>query len=294
MGLIISWLTVFFYFSDTPQESRAPDAVPASLRNSSEYTSSSGDTLVNYCLLIHAGYTYGQEYAHRKRTVSEGFVTRFNTQWKDGFNVQSYQQGISATEFTAGSRFSEGNEDAFPPSSLYPMQSPDTYMTFHLAKEIGMIQSPGFADCPSCIQQSIAKVGAYLSVTPLRDMLCENWPYLKSVPRVKTSEEVDTVWRHLQCLFPNIHVDPKGLSPLRIRAPEIQFQDTLKVKSVHEIKATYEMSWPGCGVAGNSLATPPLLVSGKAGKRNAVYRVTISSDSGCNTSGHWYQYFVLK
>jgi hypothetical protein len=275
---------------------------PASLVRSAQISSSShfvqppisSDTVVNYCRLIHAGYHYGQEYAWRRRSVSVEFLAHFNDQWSDVFTLPAYQQGINTSEFAIGSRFSEGNHDAFPPSSLYPTENPDTYMTFHLAKEIGMVQSPGFEDCPSCVQQSIAKVGAYLAVTPLNDLIADHWPYLNTIPRIRTMEEVDTLWMELQCLFGDIAVDPKGMDPLSIQAPKIDCEDTLTVRGVDAIIPVFKVTWLGCATTGTSEASAPLLTSGKPGKRRSVYCVTISARSGCNTTAQRSQYFVLR
>lgn len=253
----------------------------------------SQDTLVNYCQLLQSGYAYGQLFTQRKTVLSDAEVSQFNHYWKDVFNIPMYQKGITKTEFVQGSRFSEGNEVSFPPSSTYPSGSPDTYMLFHLAKEIGMIRSQAFERCPSCIEMSISKVAAYIKVTPVEHLLSENWPRLQSIPRILTQAETDTVWNNLQCLFPDTLIDPKAVS-FALSKPEIHCTDTIQVLSFGEIRPEVLISWPGCSSAGIVDTIGPVLISGKWKRRKSVYQVKFIATSLCGRLDSCHQYFVIR
>lgn len=251
-----------------------------------------GDTLVNYCLLMQMGYYYGQKFADRKSGWKPEEITYFNERWVNVFNIPVYQKGVADLEFIRSSRFSEGNEAAFPPSKLYPPGSPDTYMIFHLAKEIGMVKSPVFQRCPSCVEMSISKIAAYVKVTPLEHTLLTKWPYLSCVPRITTEAEADTVWNFLQCIFPDTLLDPKT-TEFRILQPQISCRDTILVGSEQDIAPEFHITWGGCAAEGDTVVSDPELISGKPQRKNAVYRIGITASNVCGMTAACSQYFVI-
>ena len=110
--------------------------------------SNATDTMVNYCKLVRAAYKYGQLSTENKPVLTDLEVKEFNDTWKDVFDVEFYQAGITTQEFK-NPRFGEGNFAVFPPSKLYNPRNPDTYSLFHIGKEIGKINSRAYQNCPS-------------------------------------------------------------------------------------------------------------------------------------------------
>ncbi len=106
------------------------------------------DSLVNYCTLVRAAFFYGQKSVTVTGPLAESDVKYFNDLWRQVFDIAYYQTGITNTEFTGIGRFRDGDKDPFPPSVLYHPDNPDCYQLFHVAVEVGKINSGAFNKCP--------------------------------------------------------------------------------------------------------------------------------------------------
>lgn len=166
------------------------------------------DTLVNYCRLIRAAFFYGQKFADKKLGLTAEDVDYFNHLWSGVFSDSLFQTGITTMEFIMGARFGEGNQVPFPSSVRYYQENPDTYLLFHLVKEIGMIHSKTFETCPSCIELSIAKINAYLKTMYLYSQLAQSWENMPK--RFTTAQEAQELWATvlLHCMFQDRSSNP--------------------------------------------------------------------------------------
>jgi len=59
------------------------------------------DTTVNYCTLVRSAFFYGEKSTENTPSLSENDVKYFNDNWKQVFNIEFYQTGITSTEFSA-------------------------------------------------------------------------------------------------------------------------------------------------------------------------------------------------
>ena len=252
------------------------------------------DTLVNYCKLVRSGYEYGKLMTDKKNSITSKDVDEFNNLWKDVFNISKYQAGISLSEFTSSARFKEGNQDAFPPSNLYHKDNPDTYILFHIAKEIGAIKSQAYTNCPQCVQTSLDKVNELLKTSSLQSQFSKIWLGTGSPTKLTTVKQLTDFWDFLKCMSIDDRVNPKNQPMFINLKPYIKCPDTTFIKCKDEIKLKVSVGWRHCEVGGKIDTIGPKLVKGKDNCPDAVYSVKYVAKDFCHKSDSCTQFFVIK
>ncbi len=250
------------------------------------------DTLVNYCKLIQAAFFYGKRFGDKKQGLSTGDVEFFNRMWQDVFSDTTYRIQITQYEFVMGAKFGEGNHPSFPPSSLYHKSYPDTYYLFHMVKEIGMVHSTYFSKCPSCVDYSLAKINAYLTVMPIRSQIPQIWQEDIN-KKLSSQSELDQFMELLKCIYPDHQINPKT----EYRAEtgyDARCGDTTRIASIEDVHPNAVF----CGLCCDDVVTidtlSPLLMSGSPQDHNAVYMVALIAQSNCASLDTCRQYFILE
>ncbi|HLF62164.1 MAG TPA: hypothetical protein VI603_00320 [Saprospiraceae bacterium] len=252
------------------------------------------DSLVNYCKLVRAGFFYGQKFADKKLGLSSQDVEFFNDLWKEVFNIPVYQTGITANEFVLGARFGEGNQAPFPPSSLYHQESPDTYLLFHIAKEVGMINSTTFAKCPSCVELSIAKINAYLKTAYLHHQISQMWLGTSTLKKITSTQDITDFWVFLRCMFIDDKINPKQKPYFINLPPVVKCPDTTIIKCKDEIKPRVSVGYRHCEIGGRIDTIGPMLKHGIDNCPGAIYHYKFIARDQCNKKDSAIQVFVIE
>jgi hypothetical protein len=250
------------------------------------------DTMVNYCKLVRAAVKYGELSTLNKTQLSDLEVKEFNDLWKDVFDVEFYQTGISNQEFT-NPRFREGNYDIFPSSKLYNPRNPDTYSLFHIGKEIGKINSKAYQNCPSCAKASIDKINELLNKTGLLSQFAQLWLNVSSLKTFTSAKEITDFWLFLRCYTIDDRVNPKSEPYFISLPPSMRTPDTTIIHCKEEIKPKVSVGWRHCEIGGRIDTAGPVLIKGFDNCSNAVYRITFNAKDLCNKSARADQYFRI-
>ncbi|MGB4846511.1 MAG: hypothetical protein WBP41_01265, partial [Saprospiraceae bacterium] len=213
-ALLLCIIVYLSGYKEIPLHDSSPD--PAT-----DFSGMPPDTLVNYCTLIRAAYFYGQK-STESTPLSENDVKYFNDNWKQVFDIPFYQTGITTNEFSSTQRFKEGNRIPFPPSVLYNDKNPDTYLLFHLAKEVGKIKSKAYEQCPTCITESINKINALLKGTSLQYQVAQIWLGTSTMKTLTSVQEITDFWLFLRCLTIDDRVNPKSQPVLVSLSPVVK------------------------------------------------------------------------
>jgi len=249
------------------------------------------DTLVNYCQLIEAANNYGRLSVENELTFDD--VNNFNNIWKGVFNIPEYQTGITINEFIGNNRFANDNLEPFPPSDLYHTNNPDTYLLFHLAKEIGKIQNPIHSSCFQCLSESIDFVNDLIQDSDLDAQLGLQLSGTPDYPEVVSVADVDNLWTFLRCMFSNFEVNPK--EQLRYDLPPIiDCTDTIRISCLSDLLPQINVQWLHCEVGGEIDTIGPNLIEGLSNCSGAVYAVQFIATDYCNQSASCFQYFILQ
>lgn len=252
------------------------------------------DTLVNYCKVVRAGYFYGQKSTENKSAIDKADVEYFNAIWRESFDVPYYQSGITADEFTTVNKFREGNHNPFPPSARYHERNPDTYILFHIAKEVGKIKSPAYDQCPKCTQESIFKINELLKGAFLHSQVSQMWLGTSTLKTITNVSEITDFWLFLRCMFIDDRINPLQ-QPMFINLPPVvRTPDTTIIKCHDEIKPKVTVGYRHCEIGGNVDTIGPALVKGLPDCPGAVYRFKFVARDHCNKRDSAYQYFLIK
>ncbi len=264
------------------------------LKNYNPPHSSQVDTMVNYCTLIRAAFFYGQKSTENTPSLSENDVKYFNDNWKQVFNIEFYQTGITNREFSSVQRFKEGNRIPFPPSALYHKENPDSYLLFHLAKEVGKIKSKAYEQCPACVKESIDKINALLRGTSLHTQISRIWLGTSTLKKITSVQEITDFWLFLRCLTIDDRVDPKSRALLVSLPPVVRCPDTTVIKCKDEIKPKVTVGYRHCEIGGKVDTIGPQIVKGIDNCPGTVYRFKFVARDQCFKKDSAYQYFVIK
>ena len=255
--------------------------------------SNATDTMVNYCKLVRAAYKYGQLSTENKPVLTDLEVKEFNDTWKDVFDVEFYQAGITTQEFK-NPRFGEGNFAVFPPSKLYNPRNPDTYSLFHIGKEIGKINSQAYQNCPSCIQASIDKINELVKKTGLISQFAQLWLNVSSLTTFTSGKQITDFWLFLKCYTIDDRVNPKSEPYFISLPPSMRTPDTTIIHCKDEIKPKVSVGWRHCEIGGKIDTLGPVLIKGIDNCPNAVYRITFTAKDFCNKSAKADQFFRIE
>ncbi len=248
---------------------------------------------VNYCKLIQAGYFFGQITAGKNDLLASNDVTYFNGLWQLSFSAPQYQSGIKTDELTVTQKFQEGNRTPFPAASRYHRSNPDTYLAFHVAKEIGKIKSQAFGSCPPCRQESIDNLNRLLRGTYLHRMVSDIWVGPGVLKKISSLNDVNSFWLFLRCMFVDDRIFPESEPFTTHLKPLITTPDTTIISCRDEIKPEVAVAFRQCDIGGKVDTIGPELVKGVDNCPGALYRYGYIAKDNCLRVDTGYQYFRI-
>jgi len=274
------------------------NSIPAGLYSGEELSDPSFppiDTLVNYCALIRAAFFYGDKSTFKNALLVDKDVQYFNETWKQVCNIESYQTGITNTEFYSDLRFKEGNKAPFPPSVLYNRYNPDTYLLFHLAKEIGKIGSKAYEQCHDCVAESINKINELLKGTTLHAQVSAYWFGPGTLKKITSIQDVNDLQLILRCMAIDDRLNPKFQPVFVSLPPVVKCPDTTVIKCKDEIKPSVRVGYRHCEIGGKVDTIGPQIVNGGIDNcPGTVYSYKFVARDFCFKKDSANQYFIIK